>query len=55
MKKIANSCIWGPILQAVLKNGGSANRPRMDLFEKFSTFSYTNTELKGGLFYEKIC
>ena len=27
MKKIANSCIKGPILGAVLKNGGSANRP----------------------------
>ena len=55
MKKIANSCILGPILRAVLKNGGSANWPRMDRFEKFSTFSYTKSELKGGLFYERNC
>ena len=32
---------------------GSANWPRMDRFENFSTFSHTKSELKGGLFYEK--
>ena len=53
-KKIANSCIWGPILWAVLKNWGSADRPRMHRFEKFSTFSHTKSEFKGGLFYEKM-
>ena len=55
MKKIANSCIWGPILRAVLKNGGSADRPRMGRFENFLTLFHTKSELKGGLFYEKLC
>ena len=55
MKKIANSCIWGPILRAVLKNGGSADRPRIGRFEKFSTFFHTKSEFRGGLFYEKMC
>ena len=55
MKKIANSCIQGPILWAFLKNRGSANRPTMDQFVNFSTSSQTKSELKGGLFYEKNC
>ena len=33
----------------------SANRPTMNRFENFSTFSYTKSELKGGPFYEKNC
>ena len=44
-----------PHLRAVLKNGGSANRPRMDRLENFSTFYLTKSELKGGLFYERNC
>ena len=55
MQKIANSCIWGPILRAVLKNGGSADRPRIGRLKKFSSLLHTKSELKGGLFYEKIC
>ena len=55
MKKIANSCIYGPILRAVLKNRGSANWPTMDRFEKFSTYSPTKSKFKGGPFYEKNC
>ena len=102
MKKIANSCIWGPILWAVLdifrglpigpelsnfnflhkiqiqrgsvlwkklpthvfeapfcgpflKNGGSADRPRMGRFENFSTIFHTKSEFREGLFYEKMC
>ena len=55
MKKIANSCIYGPILRAVLKNRGSADRPTMDRFVNFLTFSHTKPELKGGLFNEKNC
>ena len=35
--------------------GGSANRPTIDRFEKFSTLFHTKSELKGGLFYEKMC
>ena len=52
--KMANSCISGPILRAVKKNGGSENWPRMYRFENLSTVSYTKSELKGGPFYEKI-
>ena len=55
MKKIANSCIWGHILRAVLKNGGSADRPRIGRLKKFSTFFHTKSEFRGGLFYEKMC
>ena len=55
MQKIAISCIWGPILRAVLKNGGSADRPRMGRFVIFLTLFHTKSELKGGLFYEKLC
>jgi hypothetical protein len=33
---------------------GSANRPTMNRFENLSTFSFTKSELKGVLFYEKI-
>ena len=40
-------------LGAHWKNRGSADRPTMDRFEKFSTFSHTKSELKRGLFYEK--
>ena len=40
MKKIANSCIWGPILRAVLKNGGvcrsAQNWPIKKIFNFFS-------------------
>ena len=35
--------------------GGSANRPTIDQFEHFSTFSYTKAKFKGGQFYEKNC
>jgi hypothetical protein len=34
--------------------GGSANRTTMDLFEKFSTFSYTKSKFKWGPFYKKM-
>ena len=34
MTKIAIIGIWGPILQAFLTNGGSANQPQMANFEK---------------------
>ena len=55
IKKIANSCIWGHILRAVFKNGGSADRPRIDRCKNFTTFFHTKSELKGVLFYEQIC
>ena len=42
MKKIANSCIWGPILRAIFKNGGSADQPRMDRFKIFQQFLTQN-------------
>ena len=48
MKKIANSCIWGPILRAVLKNGGSADRPRIDPFENFFNFFSHKIRIKRG-------
>ena len=32
----------------------SANRTTMDQFEKFSTFSYTKSKFKWGLFYKKM-
>ena len=34
--------IWDPILQAVLKNRGSANWPRMDRFEILKFFLTQN-------------
>ena len=52
-KKIANSCIWGPILRAVLKNQGSANRPRMDRFENFQHYQTQNQNLKGSVHFMK--
>ena len=45
--------VWGPILRAVLKNRGSANRPKMDQFEIFLIIHCTKSKMKGGLFYEK--
>ena len=54
MKEIANSCIWGPTMQAVLdKWGVSANRPKLDQFCFLRTFSCTKSKFKGGIFYEK--
>ena len=53
MKKLAIKTILGLILRAVLKNKGVCNQPRMDQLEFFSTFIYTKSELKGGLFFEK--
>ena len=41
-------------MQAILKNGGSANQPRMDRLENLSTFTHTKSELKGGQLHEKI-
>ena len=45
--------VWGPKLQAVRRNRGSANRPKMDQFENFSIIYCTKSKLKGGQFYEK--
>ncbi len=45
--------IWGPILRAVLKHRESANRPKIDQFENFSSISCTKSKLKGGQFNEK--
>ena len=65
MKNKAIISIWGPILQAVLRNRASANRPKMEPFgesdnrpkmegnENFSTIYCTNFELKGGHFMKK--
>ena len=47
--------VWGPKLQAVWRNRGSANRPKMDQFEIFLIIHCTKSKLKGGLFYEKNC
>ena len=41
--------ILGPKLQAVLRNKESANWPKMEQFEKFSTISHSNSK-----FNEKI-
>jgi hypothetical protein len=38
----------GPHIAGVLKNWESANRPKMDQFEIFSTNSCTKSKLKGG-------
>ena len=45
--------VWGPKLQAVWRNRGSANRPKMDQFENFSIIYCTKSKLKGGQFNEK--
>ena len=42
-------------MRAVFKNGGSADRPRIDQLKKISALFHTKSELKGGLFYEKNC
>ena len=39
--------VWGPKLQAILKNMGTANGLKMEQFD-FFTISYTNSKLKGG-------
>ena len=49
MKTIANS-----LLRAILKNKGSANRPRMDQLKIFLTFFITKSELKGVHYMKKI-
>ena len=38
MEKIAIIIIWGPILQAVLKNKESANQPKLDQIEIFLSY-----------------
>ena len=48
MKNIPIISIWGPILQAVLRNRGSANRPKTDQFE----MSVKNPNLKWVSFNE---
>lgn len=53
MKKNCQFIVWGPKLQAVWRNRGSANRPKMDQFENFSIIYCTKSKLKGGQFYEK--
>ena len=54
-EKYCQFIVWGPKLQAVWRNKGSANRPKMDQLENFSTISYSKSKLKGGPFYEKNC
>ena len=44
--------VWGPKLQAILRNKGSANWLKMEQFD-FLTISYSNSNLKGGQFNEK--
>ena len=53
MKKNCQFIVWSPKLQAVWRNRGSANRPKMDKFENFSTISCSKSKLKGGQFNEK--
>ena len=54
-KKLPTHVFEAPFCGPFLKNGGSADRPRMGRFEKFSTFFYTKSEFRGGLFCEKMC
>ena len=49
---IAIISIKDVILLAIFKNKGSANWPKMDQVENFSTISCTKSKLKGGQFYE---
>ena len=41
--------VWGPKLWAVLKNGGSANRPRIGRLKKLSTLSPCERSEQGSL------
>ena len=52
-KKFANSCIWGPILWAVLTKKESANQPRMDQLKKFQQFPAQNSNNQGIRFVKK--
>ena len=55
LKKLPTHVLEAPFCGPFSKMGGSADRPRMDRFENFSTIYHTKSELKGGPFYEKIC
>ena len=53
-EKIANSCIWGPILWAVLKKKGTANWTRMEQFKKLQQFPVQNPNGYGVCFMKKF-
>ena len=52
-EKYCQFIVWGPKLQALWRNRGSANRPKMDQFENFSIIYCTKSKLKGEQFNEK--
>ena len=54
-KKLPTHVFEAPFCGPFLKNGGSADRPRMGRFENFSTIFHTKSEFREGLFYEKMC
>ena len=53
-KKLPIHCLE-PQIAGRLEKMGSANRPKMDKFENFSTISCSKSKLKGGQFNEKKC
>ena len=53
-EKYCQFIVWGPKLQALWRNRGSANRPKMDQFENFSIIYCTKSKLKGEQFNEKM-
>ena len=52
-EKYCQFIVWGPKLQALWRNRGSANWPKMDKFENISIIYCTKSKLKGGQFNEK--
>ena len=55
MKKIANSCTWGPILQAVFKNGGVCRSAQKGpIWKIFNFFSHKIRIKRGSVLWKKF-